>query len=228
VNILEEAESIIYGDREQTYGKPGVNLERIAGQWALYLQQKFGVEVSLTAEDVCWMMVDLKKCRQMNADKRDNLVDAAGYLALIERAADGSKESESNSKVDPLVALCLREKTASAREQQALGAVVDGGLESFNEPDEMDKVIDDFARKRTKQLAGPPSFAKPAPAPVEPNKDPKVCDTFWPVEANSPWCRRCGYSRQKHSQHAVKHGVAYGGNTTAPVFPQPLNPEDNK
>lgn len=201
VNILEEAESIIYGDREQTYGKPGVNLERIAGQWALYLQQKFGVEVSLTAEDVCWMMVDLKKCRQMNADKRDNLVDAAGYLALIERAADGSKESESNSKVDPLVALCLREKTASAREQQALGAVVDGGLESFNEPDEMD---------------------------VEPNKDPKVCDAFWPVEANSPWCRRCGYSRQKHSQHAVKHGVAYGGNTTAPVFPQPLNPEDNK
>ena len=203
MNILEEAESIIYGDREQTYGKPGVNLERIAGQWALYLQQKFGVEVSLTAEDVCWMMVDLKKCRQMNADKRDNLVDAAGYLALIERAADDA-------------------------EQEALGAVVDGGLESFNEPDEMDKVIDDFARKRTKQLAGPPSFAKPAPAPVEPNKDPKVCDTFWPVEANSPWCRRCGYSRQKHSQHAVKHGVAYGGNTTAPVFPQPLNPEDNK
>ena len=176
MNILEEAESIIYGDREQTYGKPGVNLERIAGQWALYLQQKFGVEVSLTAEDVCWMMVDLKKCRQMNADKRDNLVDAAGYLALIERCADDA-------------------------EQEALGAVVDGGLESFNEPDEMD---------------------------VEPNKDPKVCDAFWPVEANSPWCRRCGYSRQKHSQHAVKHGVAYGGNTTAPVFPQPLNPEDNK
>lgn len=99
MNILKEAESIIYGDREQTYGKPGINLERIAGQWALYLQQKFGIEVSLTAEDVCWMMVDLKKCRQMNADKRDNLVDAAGYLALIERAADGSKESESGGKI---------------------------------------------------------------------------------------------------------------------------------
>lgn len=211
MNILKEAESIIYGDREQTYGKPGVNLERIAGQWALYLQQKFGAEVSLTAEDVCWMMVDLKKCRQMNADKRDNLVDAAGYLALIERCADDA-------------------------EQEALNPVAVGGLESFNEPDGLDKVIDDFARKRKKQLAGPPSFAKPAPAPVEPNKDPKVCDTFWPVEANSPWCNRCGYSRQKHSQHAVKHcmsqgvmrGVAYGDNTTAPVFPQPLNPEDNK
>lgn len=211
MNILKEAESIIYGDREQTYGKPGVNLERIAGQWALYLQQKFGVEVSLTAEDVCWMMVDLKKCRQMNADKRDNLVDAVGYLALIERCAADA-------------------------EQEALGAVADGGLESFNAPDELDKVVDDFARKRKKQLAGPPSFARPAPAPVEPNKDPKVCDTFWPVEANSPWCARCGYSRQKHSRHAVEHGmlqgvmrgVAYGYNTTAPVFPQPLNPEDNK
>ena len=196
MNILEEAGRIIYGDREQTYGRPSVNLERVAGQWSMYLQQKFGTTPQLTAEDVCWMMVDLKKCRQMNADKRDNLVDAVGYLALIERCA-----------------------------------VADGGLESFDEPDEMDKVIDDFARKQKKQLAGPPSFAKPAPAPVEPNKDPKVCDTFWPVEANSPWCKRCGYSRQKHSQHAVEHSMrshAYGGSNPPPVFPQPLNPEDNK
>jgi len=34
---------------------------------------------------VCWMMVLLKASRQMNAPKRDNLVDAAGYIGLIER-----------------------------------------------------------------------------------------------------------------------------------------------
>ena len=171
VNILEEAESIIYGDREQTYGKPGVNLERIAGQWALYLQQKFGAEANLTAEDVCWMMVDLKKCRQMNADKRDNLVDAAGYLALIERAADGSKESESNSKVDPLVALCLREKTASAREQQA------------------NAEHKAAARRLAEQVAmsgGKIPFRESA------------CNYYWPTPQNHDICGRCGFPDSAH------------------------------
>jgi hypothetical protein len=31
------------------------------------------------------MMVMLKAARQMNADKEDNLVDAIGYIALIEK-----------------------------------------------------------------------------------------------------------------------------------------------
>ena len=85
MNILEEAQGIIYGDREQTYGKPDANLKRIALLWDTYLHGKYGWAVDLSAEDVCWMMVLLKMARQMNADKRDNLVDAAGYIALIER-----------------------------------------------------------------------------------------------------------------------------------------------
>jgi len=88
MNILEEAQSIIYGDREQTYGHPAKNINHIAAQWTLYLHQRHGIVVTLTAEDVCWMMVDLKKTRQMNAQKRDNVVDGAGYLALIERIGE--------------------------------------------------------------------------------------------------------------------------------------------
>lgn len=84
-NILEEANKIIYGDREQTYGHPSKNLEAIALFWSVYLYNKFGIDLDLTAEDVCWMMVDLKKARQLNQHKRDNVVDAAGYVALIER-----------------------------------------------------------------------------------------------------------------------------------------------
>jgi len=64
ISILEEATAIIYGDREQTYGKPSANLTRIGGQWSLYVQQKYGVSVPLSEEDVCWMMVQLKMCRQ--------------------------------------------------------------------------------------------------------------------------------------------------------------------
>lgn len=85
-SILEEAQGIIWGDREQTYGAPDVNLKRIAGMWGAYLYAKGG-SVDITPEDVCWMMVLLKASRQMNAPKRDNLVDAAGYIGLIERIA---------------------------------------------------------------------------------------------------------------------------------------------
>jgi hypothetical protein len=45
----------------------------------------------MTAEDVCWFMVLLKMARQAHMNKRDNLVDAVGYIALIERIQDGSE-----------------------------------------------------------------------------------------------------------------------------------------
>lgn len=84
-SVLQEAESIIYGDREQTYGEPDKNLRHIAEQWELFLLQKHNCDINLTPEDVCYMMADLKKCRQMNSPKRDNIVDGIGYLALTER-----------------------------------------------------------------------------------------------------------------------------------------------
>jgi hypothetical protein len=84
-NVFDEAKEIIYGDREGLYGHPSKNLERIATQWSLYMRQKYNQQVLLSAEDVCWMMSVLKMVRQMNADKRDNLVDAIGYIGLIER-----------------------------------------------------------------------------------------------------------------------------------------------
>lgn len=83
-NILKEAQDIIWGDREQTYGTPDVNLKRIATLWNAYLFAK-NSDGLITPEDVCWMMVLLKASRQMNTPKRDNLVDAAGYIGLIER-----------------------------------------------------------------------------------------------------------------------------------------------
>jgi hypothetical protein len=89
-SILDEAQGIIWGDREKTYGEPDVNLKRIATLWNAFLVSRYkhgytGEPYEITSEDVCWMMVMLKASRQMNAPKRDNLVDAAGYIGLIER-----------------------------------------------------------------------------------------------------------------------------------------------
>lgn len=87
--ILVEAHNIINGERKKTYGAATNGMQGVADQWNLYIQQKYraffpnGELLELSAEDVCWMMSDLKKYRQMHKSKRDNVVDAAGYIGLI-------------------------------------------------------------------------------------------------------------------------------------------------
>jgi hypothetical protein len=78
--VLREAEKIIYGDREKTYGDPGKNLRKIASLWSAYLDHP------VSAEDAAQMMVLLKISRLINSPGHmDSLTDAAGYLALVER-----------------------------------------------------------------------------------------------------------------------------------------------
>jgi len=85
-SIIEEALDIIEGDREQTYGSPDVNLKRIAFFWQTYLVNKNRLnDIHISAEDVCWMMVLMKLSRQLHQSKRDNMVDAIGYIALIDK-----------------------------------------------------------------------------------------------------------------------------------------------
>lgn len=82
--VLEEAQEIIHGDREKTYGKPSKNLDCIAQMWNAYLTSRGGEEIN--AKDVCCMMSLLKIARLANSQgHRDSVVDGAAYLALIER-----------------------------------------------------------------------------------------------------------------------------------------------
>lgn len=85
MSILTEADALINGEKAEAYGDPKENLQNIAFQWAAYISQASGKPVMLNAEDVCWMMTLLKMCRQMHKNGRDNLVDAAGYIGLIEK-----------------------------------------------------------------------------------------------------------------------------------------------
>ena len=85
-SILDEAKDIIYGDREKTYGAPDKNLVAIAGYWSNHLLTRFGVYHDITGADVCVMMTLLTAARLGNdVTHRDSLVDAVGYLALLER-----------------------------------------------------------------------------------------------------------------------------------------------
>lgn len=88
-NVLEEAKTIIYGDREKTYGHPSKNLLAIAHMWEIYLLSRGLLDPDsegLKPEDVAIMMVLLKAARLGNdPSHRDSLVDICGYAALVER-----------------------------------------------------------------------------------------------------------------------------------------------
>lgn len=73
--LLDEAKAIVCGDRDQQYGNPEDAFRVIAEMWTSYL----GTEI--TAGDVCDMMILLKVARNSYKQKRDNLIDIAGYAS---------------------------------------------------------------------------------------------------------------------------------------------------
>lgn len=94
LTVLKEAHTIIYGDREKTYGHPSKNLKTIAKMWNAFLEARTG-SAELNAKDVASMMILLKTARLANnPDHRDSVVDICGYAALIERCDEPTTKSE--------------------------------------------------------------------------------------------------------------------------------------
>jgi hypothetical protein len=91
MSVLKEANAIIYGDREKTYGHPAKNLKAIATMWDVYINNTNSREIN--AKDVAAMMMLVKVARFANdPTHRDNLVDICGYAALIERCDEKTTE----------------------------------------------------------------------------------------------------------------------------------------
>lgn len=85
-SVLQEAEELVNGDRQKTYGPPAINLSKIAELWAAYLG------VPITMVDACAMMVILKIARLKKLGyHRDSVVDAAGYMGLAEMVSEERK-----------------------------------------------------------------------------------------------------------------------------------------
>ena len=77
-NVLEEATSVVLGDRRHFYGHPKVNHGRTAEMWSAFLG------IPITARQVCLLNILQKISRDANRQKRDNLVDVAGYALNAE------------------------------------------------------------------------------------------------------------------------------------------------
>lgn len=79
MNVLEEANSLVHGDRGAAYGHPYIDYQCTADMWRTLIKRRYGVDVPLTPDFACLMMIAVKLSREAGKPKRDNLVDAAGY-----------------------------------------------------------------------------------------------------------------------------------------------------
>lgn len=74
--ILIQANACVNGNREQDYGSPEQNFQRIARMWSVYL------EAQIRPVDVAAMLALLKIARVASGHaKADNWIDLAGYAA---------------------------------------------------------------------------------------------------------------------------------------------------
>jgi hypothetical protein len=74
---LQEAQRLVHGDRNESYGHPLDDFSKTALIW----QAIFGHEV--TPEQVALCMVGVKISREVNKPARDNRVDGAGYFETL-------------------------------------------------------------------------------------------------------------------------------------------------
>lgn len=77
--VLQEAERLITGDRNVSYGTPTQNFQNIADLWNVRFGHKLFGEEKFTAADIADAMILLKVARNIAQVKRDGYVDIAGY-----------------------------------------------------------------------------------------------------------------------------------------------------
>jgi hypothetical protein len=78
--ILDEAKTLVLGDRQAEYGATAAHFASVASAWSTYLEARpGGAEAPISGFDVTMMMALLKIIRLANQKKRDSIVDLAGY-----------------------------------------------------------------------------------------------------------------------------------------------------
>lgn len=83
-SILDIANEIIHGVRQNDYGSPLANHTRTAEFFTTYLGPKLIPGAALNAEDISMLNILQKVSRGINFITKDTVVDIAGYAANIE------------------------------------------------------------------------------------------------------------------------------------------------
>jgi hypothetical protein len=81
VGVLRDAETLITGDRNTSYGEPTQNFTDTADVWTTLLRHRLREGERIDAGDVAALMVGLKLVRRTASGKMDHWIDIAGYAA---------------------------------------------------------------------------------------------------------------------------------------------------
>jgi len=92
--ILDLAKDIINGERQNQYGDAEDSFSDIAVRWSWYLSKKLGININLSRYDAGMMLVEMKLAREIHQHKKDNLVDACGYLGLVSDMIEDKKPNQ--------------------------------------------------------------------------------------------------------------------------------------
>lgn len=107
VQILTEASGLITGQRQQDYGTPEVNFQRMADYANIHFAHNLANNIPITPRQTAEYMILLKMARTINSPTRDSYVDVAGYagiageLANIETAKKEASNTTGGTWEDP-------------------------------------------------------------------------------------------------------------------------------
>lgn len=82
VNILNEAAGLITGQRQQDYGTPEENFQRIADFANIIFKKNLETNTPLNPRQMADFMILLKVARTINSPTRDSYVDIGGYAGI--------------------------------------------------------------------------------------------------------------------------------------------------
>lgn len=83
-SLLLEAHNTVHAKRSQEYGSFADNMTI-----ACRVYNALRPDAGLTPDDGTWFLICLKLAREACRHKRDNLLDAAGYLELLDELLEG-------------------------------------------------------------------------------------------------------------------------------------------
>lgn len=82
VQILTEASGLITGQRQQDYGTPEENFQRMADYANIHFAKNLANNTPITPRQTAEYMILLKMARTINSPTRDSYVDIGGYAGI--------------------------------------------------------------------------------------------------------------------------------------------------
>lgn len=98
-SILQEAQRLTSGDRQESYGHPYDDYQRTAALWTVLLAAKLAPGEVIEWHDAIRCMCAVKLSRDVNSMARDNMTDLAGYARCRQEGLEEERRRIDKSKL---------------------------------------------------------------------------------------------------------------------------------